>query len=173
MRCSKSHNLVPTGLPSFTSYYFLCYNVCCSNSKLHTLAVCSCCSHSLEFPFLAYALFLPAQLLLAPPRSPTLAPPSSGLSVSLTNSVLWVCVSFPRDCWLLESWGTAGTRVTADLGPLCAAPGRMATRTPQELIVFTEVKDDTTAQLPNCLCVEGSRENYRVAGKHKTEGIYT
>lgn len=52
--------------------------------------------------------------------------------------------------------------MTPDLGHLCAASGHMVTRTPHELIVFTEVKDDTTAQLLKRLCVEHSRENHRV-----------
>lgn len=58
----------------------------------------------------------------------------------------------PRDCWLLESWDTAGARATQDLS-LWAAPGDQDTsqRTVGD-------KDDTATQLWNRLGVEGSRE---------------
>lgn len=97
--CLKFHDLVPTGVPSFTSYYFPCYTLCYSSSKLHTLALCSGCAHSLESPGLAYSSFLMAQLCQALKGPLTLLPSLS----APTQSLLW-SVSLPGDCWLLESW---------------------------------------------------------------------
>lgn len=74
-----------------------------------------------------------------------------GARTNLT--VFSVSVSLlPRDCWLLESWDTAGARATQDLS-LWAAPGDQDTsqRTVGD-------KDDTATQLWNRLGVEGSRE---------------
>lgn len=88
------------------------------------------------------------------------------LSARTNLTVFSVSVSLlPRDCWLLESWDTAGARATQDLS-LWAAPGDQDTsqRTGGD-------KDDTATQLWNRLGVEGSRENYRATGKHKTGGI--
>lgn len=132
--CLKFHDLVPTGVPSFTSYYSPCYTLCYSSSKLPTLALCSGCAHSgIPWPglfFLSYGPALPAP-----------AGPSSHPSVHLLQAFSGLCLSQETAGFLRAGPSTCAGRTRP--GPPECSTWCMATRTPGELTALREGEEDT------------------------------